>query len=258
MNLSDNSISVSYSTDKSMNPKRYSKDFKVHRCTSFSDVSRAALKCVWSGIVWKDGVRAQSSFDYSSLCVLDFDSGISIQRAIELFSKYCCIIGTTKSHTEENPRLRVIIPWELEIRVLELYKYNMKHIIDMVGSDVACKDGARFFYPCKEIVFSNMSGYPLLIRREIPNRDIYLDHKQNVANMRGLPHWVNEFLFNGNHYGKGRNNTCFAVSIFLMELNYSKDEIIGKLKSAPFSREDFSDQEILSAVNSAMRRFKGF
>lgn len=116
---------------------------------------------VWSPIKFRDGVRKESHFLGAMVCALDFDGPETpLEWARETFKKYDVAIGTTKSHQKEKngitcDRYRVLLWFKEPITELALYKNNMNILIQKYGADKACKDGARFFFPCVEIVESH-------------------------------------------------------------------------------------------------------
>lgn len=144
---------LSYST--STNAQRMTA-FQIADCRTLGETQRWILSHAWSPIVWSAS-RHEDHFLYSDFCVLDFDDGkMTIEGAKEMIVQgdYAGIIGTTKSHTETAPRFRVVIPWAGRIVDLKTFKQNMKRMVEHVpGADPKCKDGARFYWPCTEIVF---------------------------------------------------------------------------------------------------------
>lgn len=122
---------------------------------------RMVTSKVWCPCSLSKGVRLESGFIASAVCALDFDTPrTTLEWAISEFYKYEHIIGTTKSHQKEKngitcDRFRVILFWDKLIVNLSEYKHNMRLMITRYGADAACSDGARFFYPCQEIVASD-------------------------------------------------------------------------------------------------------
>ncbi len=113
---------------------------------------------VWSGIVWRDGKRDQEHFVSADWAVFDFDDPDN--NLDDIRRRYCDmrhIIGTTKSHQKEKKgvicdRFRLAVPFVKRIVSLEHYRQNMQKNIARLGCDAKCADGARFFFPCREIV----------------------------------------------------------------------------------------------------------
>jgi hypothetical protein len=120
----------------------------------------AFFNSVWAPAIYKGGFRLEKQWLSCSIAALDFDNGMTIEQALEIFREYEHIIATTKSHGIKGDRFRVVLFFEHTISNLELYKHNMRLLTDKFGADKACKDGARFFYPCKDLV-SSMGGVSL-------------------------------------------------------------------------------------------------
>jgi hypothetical protein len=155
---------------KSTDASKFSRGFKLLEADTFDDswrmeyLERAITKHCWSPIIIKGGHRLEKNFLGSHICALDFDAPYTpLDCAIEEFKDFSHIIATTKSHQKPKngvvcDRYRVVLWWERLITDLAEYKFNLSKQIDNYYSDKACKDGARFFFPCVDIVSSNGNG----------------------------------------------------------------------------------------------------
>ena len=164
---------------KSTDASKFSKGFKILEADTFDDswrmeyIERAITKHCWSPIIIKGGHRLEKNFLGSYICALDFDAPYTpLDCAIAEFKDYSHIIATTKSHQKQKngvvcDRYRVVLWWERLITDLAEYKFNLAKQIDNYYSDKACKDGARFFFPCVDIVSSNGNGK--LVKVETPD-----------------------------------------------------------------------------------------
>jgi hypothetical protein len=110
----------------------------------------------YSAIRYLNNSRSEKNFIEASLGIFDFDEGLSLEEAKKEFSPYAAIILTTKSHQKDTKsgkripktdRFRVAIPLDRTVTSLAEYKCMMKDYSHYYGSDRACVDGARFFYP---------------------------------------------------------------------------------------------------------------
>lgn len=128
-------------------PNEYYKDFKPA-------ILKLSSLCthVWAPIIYSDGYRREKSFLQSEILALDFDNGMSLDGAVRKFAPFRHIIGTTKSHGVKGDRFRVLLFFTNPITCLDTFKNTMRIYTELHGADKACKDGARFFFPCKEIV----------------------------------------------------------------------------------------------------------
>ncbi len=124
-------------------------------------LEKCICRTIWSPIKYREGIRLESHFLGAMVCALDFDGpDTPLSWARETFKDYDVIIGTTKSHQKPKngitcDRYRVLLWFKEPITELALYKHNMGLLINKHGADKACKDGARFFFPCVEIVESH-------------------------------------------------------------------------------------------------------
>ena len=164
---------------KSTDASKFSRGFKLLEADTFDDswrmeyIERAITKHVWSPNVFRGGHRLEKNFIASYVCALDFDAPYTpLDCAIAEFKDYSHIIGTTKSHQKDKngivcDRYRVVLWWDNPITDLAIYKHNMALQTHNLYADKACKDGARFFFPCIDIVSSNGNGK--LVKVETPD-----------------------------------------------------------------------------------------
>lgn len=79
-----------------------------------------------------------------NLIVLDVDDGVPLDTAKEMFKGIKCVFYTTKSHTKDTPRYRVLIPtnYVLEFDKAE-YKEFINNIIDVMPFEVDTASNQR-------------------------------------------------------------------------------------------------------------------
>lgn len=113
----------------------------------------------WAPGIFKEGHRTNASFEAMDWFVCDIDEGMTIEEAKVIFAPYQCAIGTSRSHQiakRTKPpcdRFRVIIPLSQPITSDADFKatwFEVKKICPAM--DPACKDAARFYFPCKALV----------------------------------------------------------------------------------------------------------
>jgi hypothetical protein len=198
------------------------------------------IKSVWAPAIYKGGIRLEKMWLNCAIAALDFDDGMSLETALETFKDYAHIIATTKSHGIKGDRFRVILFFELPISNLELYKHNMKILTDKFGADKACKDGARFFYPCKDSVSvrngAKLPVLPLPIVSKMPVRT-------SIRNLgRVTP------------AAEGARNRCtFAAACRFLKLGLDDQTICDKLRVVS---NGLSESEVLKIFNSAKSAVK--
>lgn len=94
--------------------------------------------------------RHSRNFIQGQVLVLDMDDAkLSLSQVAELpfFKRYASFTYTTPSHTEENPRLRVVFILDRPIRTASKYRELAESLLARFGiTDQKVKDVARFFY----------------------------------------------------------------------------------------------------------------
>lgn len=251
---------------------KYAFGYRVYNTTDLQRLATTMCNYVWSPIIWKTGHRCNENFHRADFIGLDFDGTMTLDDAKNTFCDCVMVIGTTKSHRVVKDgviadRFRVVLRTELTITNLTTYRHAVKKYIDHYDADQSCADGARFFWPCKDIIVVNPDGDPEEIEvLEEKSQDHYDPKQIRVSrdNFKrfGLPRWIKLFLDKGQiprWYGS-RNYTCNQVARRLLCLQFSPEQIIGMLKKSPFNRK-FSpltgkdrvidDREIERTVKSA-------
>lgn len=97
----------------------------------------------------KSDNRRDINFQSAQLVLIDIDSGMNISELNEneFYQKYACGFYTTPSHTNENPRFRILHKLETPITDSQSMKYLYKALMSVYGdADPSCKDSTRLFY----------------------------------------------------------------------------------------------------------------
>jgi hypothetical protein len=118
-------------------------------------LGRAICKHMWSPGTFRDRHRSNANFDSMDLFVADIDGGCTIEEAKLILAEFECLIGTSRSHQkqkDEKPpcdRFRVLIPLAEPITSDADFKATWFKFHELLPAiDPACKDAARFYYPC--------------------------------------------------------------------------------------------------------------
>jgi hypothetical protein len=104
----------------------------------------------YSPIIWAHNYRNQSNFQSAKGFCLDIDKDLTIKDAESILQKenlnYALI--TTKSHTVENNRFRIFIPFSHKVHTLSNYQAAAHKVDELFGSkcDPNVFDGARFLF----------------------------------------------------------------------------------------------------------------
>lgn len=239
-------IRVSLSSSRSMQGSAHT-SFVVG-IGPFENIKSFILQRPWSPIVWKNNKRHSRNFESSSLISLDFDSGEwTLNDAI----KYCettglrAIIGTTKSHqlakVKESgaidpavDRFRLIIHADT-CTSKDDFRYTMKTFMENVPADKSCKDLARFYYPCKEIIWANFEGkLASWLQCSFDETEEYRDMvNQRVceSEYREVPPLIIGYLNYGAKYPH-RHKTCYIIGAELAKRGFGSEEIINMFVQA--------------------------
>ena len=218
--------------------------FSTQDIKSLGNFNIVLLSCIWSPIVWRGGLRQGANFDQATYLALDFDDGRWMLRDAKKWvtdNNYAAIIGTSKSHqtlkvskdgTRQEPtdRFRIVIPFERTITRGVEYRAVMETIFKDIPCDQACKDTARFFYPCKELYHAqDGKSFPLpdvanLIKQY--EKPLTEDDEDNQQNIRAgiFPLWLTSALHFGVPAGQ-RNTTLFRIAATLAGAGFSLKEI---------------------------------
>jgi hypothetical protein len=252
--------------------KNLGKGACFHQGFETADVSIDRMaKCIvnyaWSPAVWKDGVRGKHNFLRADWYALDFDSGdLLLEDACNLWCDMVHIIGTTKSHQINKggliaDRFRVVVKLEKTITSLNHYEYFMGEILKRVlEADKACLDGARYFWPCKEIVSLSSEGYveevPEVFERELNKKQNRITAKDLGYTASGILNpWAKAQLERDIPVGE-RTVTCHRIAKDLLKIGKSFDETLqiilnSKTYGGAVSTEVY--KKIFQAVQSAER-----
>lgn len=171
--------------------------------------------------------------------VVDIDGGISLETVHDLMKEYTFITQTTKRHTPENNRFRLIIPIQYELNLdRDDYVKFMEHVLswlpfrveDEVDDDDQDIDGGSR-YPEKkwatfehaEVFFNDgiklLDPYPF-IPRTSRNEDFKKQFKA-LESLDNLQRWFAQRIAEGN-----RNNNMIKYALALVDggLTYAEVE----------------------------------
>jgi hypothetical protein len=252
--------------------KYFTRGFKVARVDDVERLARGIARFAWTPAEYRNGYRCEQNFLRARWIGLDFDNDeegadiIPLDEAVnELFADYVHIIGTTKSHQKskkgEAPRdrFRVMLRMSCGVTDIELYRYQLVCAMREWPCDAQCKDAARFFWPCREIVSTNADGLEWNVMFE-PADDIearrYARTKMlgmQAARSAGLiiPRWIVGMLENPWPVGQ-RNNRCFRIGAALGTMGYSPEDIVQKILRSPTYREVTPSRSLLREIERAV------
>lgn len=141
---------------------------QAEKRVTFAELPDLICKQTYSLIQFKDLYRKQSNFKSSQVVALDIDGGLTLYDAIERLKKLevRAIVGLTRSHGKQKngkapcDRFRILIELSRLVTDLGEYRATIEGMRELFPeSDPAPKDGARYFFPCTEIAFTQWTGH---------------------------------------------------------------------------------------------------
>ena len=250
-------MKISYKKDYSgSDPFMFQRGFNV--LSNMSMLSEIILKHAWSPIVWKDGIRNTSNFISSDFLVLDFDKPgeESMQEVNWSFQDHKRIIATTRSHgILKNgiicDRYRLIIPFSKTIYQYSDYRYQYAEALKRFPwADKSCLDGARFFFPSKEIICMDRDAEFYWELKDQPLNNFAPEIKA-IKEIRKIPPWCLRFINDGVVLSGSRNLTLLGVCYEMFSVGFSESEI---RKIVLTSRIDWKGINFEAVLKSAKKK----
>lgn len=242
-------------------PQQYYKDWKWEKVKNLARVAEIATTAVWSDSIWYQGRRKEDNWRVSYFCVLDVDSGYSLSQAIKELCDTNHVIGTTKSHGIKGDRFRIILPWSKSVRNLDIYRYSLEKLIQNYDADPSGVDGARFFWPCKEIVSIVEDAEYLTDTIELPEHYQPALAKQiqaavtykNYGELKVLPPWIRHVLTTGVPEGQ-RNTYVYSIAKNMTYFGMTEEEIKAMIIGSKVPLPTAPEREIDLAIKSGAKK----
>jgi len=204
----------------------------------------------WCSHHFKGGIRrAENALPAFNMLVLDIDGTLPLTVAKELLNKYQAMYYTTKSHTEEVNRYRIILPINY---VLELDREDYRQCMEAVlktlpfECDPATADIARKWM-CNEGELYVNEGELFDILPFIPNTTRNAEREaqfQSQADLDNLERWVLNNTGSGN-----RNDQIYKYAMVLADAGKDLEEIGNLVRNLNDKLADkLTDEEIMSTV----------
>lgn len=237
--------------------KYYRKSWETADLDDVERLSRGIAKFCWSGVIWHGGMRSEKNFKEASWFVLDFDDfdhGMTLKQAIKGFCDRIHIIGTTKSHGISGDRFRVAIKSSEVMHDLALYRHNYQRLVKHFGTDKSCVDGARFFWPCKEIVSFSQEGEVEEVDHDVPKPKLeaYIKGQREA---RIINPWTRQSLNRVIPIGE-RNTAVFRISKDLASVGMTPEKIFSAIvnsKTYGGIYDSKLEKEILYTMNQGFK-----
>lgn len=192
-----------------------------------------------------------------NMLVIDVDGGVSLDMVHELLKDYTFITQTTKSHSEDDHRFRLIIPTNY---VIKLDKDDYKEFMDSFSmwlpfdSDTAANQRSRKWRTNKLAeIHVNKGPQVLDVLPFIPKTKANNEYVQNVADLGNLDNLERWFL-NNMDVGS-RNNSLLNYAMMLKDAGLAYDDMekkvldLNKRSSAPLKVDELQ-MTVLKSVAS--------
>lgn len=184
---------------------------------------------------WHNGRRSLENFVLGQHLAIDMDSGdqrscIKTLLCNDFVRMYASLIYSTPSHTEQNPRSRVLFLLDEPITDAEAYQSAAKFVCSLFdGCDSACTDASRFFYGslnCQIELVNQvlpLTDLRLLYKRHAQKQEKPQPKQQQVGNDSAdrLLEWAVS-----DAASEGRNKRAFRLGKQLQEKGLSYQEAI--------------------------------
>ena len=202
-----------------------------------------------------NGRRAEESMvDGFNLIVLDVDGGVKIDTVKLLLKDYKYIIHTTKRHTAQEHRFRVLLPINYILKLNEIdFKEFMRNLYEWLpfNSDTDTGQRARKWATTEGTEIHINDGEILDALLFIPRTSKNDERRQRILqfqDMTGVERW-----FMANSGTGNRNNQLLRYGLMLVDSGYNLVDIEMKIDSLnqklenPLSNDEI-DQTIMKAI----------
>ena len=184
-----------------------------------------------------------------SFVVVDVDGEVQLSTAKLLLKKYKALYYTTKRHTDEENRFRILLPINFELQLdAKEYKEFYKNLLEWLpfGADVQCGHRSKkwlshahhYEYTDGELLDA-LPFIPKTSKNE--ERKLLLDSQQSMDN---LERWVINNIGDGN-----RNNMLLRYGLLLLDAGFDFEAIRSRVIGLNNKIVDkLEEAEIMSTV----------
>lgn len=216
----------------------------------------------WCNHSFEEGHRSEDKvIPGFNMLVVDVDGGITLDAVHELLADYTFITATTKRHTEDEHRFRLIMPSDY---VLHLSKEDYKEFMNSFlmwlpfESDTSANQRSKKWQTCEgSQIHVNRGPQVVDVLPFIPKTKANNEYVQQVADLGNLDNLERWFL-NNMEMGN-RNNTLLNYAMMLKDGGMDFNEIEGKVislnsrSSSPLKKEEVQTT-ILKSVAQKMTK----
>jgi hypothetical protein len=206
----------------------------------------------WSNHHFRNDHRADENvIPGFNMIVVDVDAGVSLEQAQELMKDYKFLTYTTKRHTPEVNRFRMILPINYHLELdHEEYKAFMNGILAWLPfpSDESANQRAKKWQTHENgQVTYNLDGVALDVLDFIPKtsrNEQHQERNQALGSLDNLERWFASRMAPGN-----RNNQMLKYALCLYDANWKQFDIRQQVLAFNAKLQDpMSVQEIDSTI----------
>ncbi|AHG59310.1 DNA primase [Sulfitobacter phage phiCB2047-B] len=217
----------------------------------------AAPDLHWANHSFDDGHRSEDkAIKGFNLLVVDVDGGVKLDAVHELLSNYTFITSTTKRHTEDENRFRLIMPTNY---VLKLNKEDYKDFMNSFllwlpfESDTSANQRSKKWMSTEDSeIHVNRGPQMVDVLPFIPKTKANNEYVQQVADLSNLDNLERWFL-NNMEVG-GRNNALLNYAMMLKDAGMSFDELeervllLNKNSGSPLKKDEVQSTVLKSVA----------
>ena len=161
--------------------------------------------------------------------VIDVDEGTSLEEVKVLMKDYTYFIHTTKRHTDETNRFRLVMPIQYHLKLDENeFKEFMNSVYEWLPFEVDCQTNqrSRKWASNPGITFSNEGEIldPLAFIPKTTKNDEYKKTITDLGNLDNLERWFAQRMGTGN-----RNNQLLKFALLLADTGLDYQNILEKV-----------------------------
>lgn len=214
----------------------------------------------WCNHSLKNGHRSEETVLAGfNAVVLDIDGTVSLDTAHELMKEYKFMTYTTKRHTDEENRFRLIIPINYNLALdTEDYKEFMNSLMEWLPfeTDESANQRSKKWESFDGDYFYNEEGHLLDALKFIPKTTRNEQHKkgmQQIDSMDNLERWFAQRIASGN-----RNNQMIKYALALVDSGMNLQDVSNQVHA--FNKKlnnSLSEAEIDSTILATVaKRFQ--
>ena len=206
----------------------------------------------WCNHSFENGHRSEDNvIEGFNLLVVDVDGGIKLKAVQELLRDYTFITATTKRHSDEENRFRLILPTNYNLNLDKAdYKEFMNSFLLWLPfeSDPSANQRSKKWQTHEDSeILINRGPQVVDVLPFIPKTKANSEYVQNVADLGNLENLERWFL--QNMEVGGRNNTLLNYAMMLKDAGMGYDDLEKKvIKLNKQSESPLKEDEVYSTV----------